>query len=166
MKEKAIGKKKKIIVLRCMLALLVVTGFLNIALNNSTSSAAINASNNLDTVASQNFFNSYRTERDMARNQEYLYYQVILDSANASDSAKMSAETSLAQLAAIKEKELLLEGYIKSKGFEDAVVSFTENFVNVMVSAESLTEAEVAQIVQVVQEQTSKSIDNIKIIPV
>lgn len=115
---------------------------------------------------SQNFFNSYRTERDTARNQEYLYYQVILDSANASDSAKMSAETSLAQLAATKEKELLLEGYIKSKGFEDAVVSFTENFVNVMVSADSLTEAEVAQIVQVVQEQTSKSIDNIKIIPV
>ena len=61
---------------------------------------------------------------------------------------------------------MLLEGYIKSKGFNDAVVSFTENFVNVMVSAQSLTEAEVAQIVQVVQEQTSKSIDNIKIIPV
>ncbi|MBQ7602679.1 MAG: SpoIIIAH-like family protein [Clostridia bacterium] len=165
MKEKISSKKKKIVVLSCMLALLVVTGFLNITLNN-TNTSAINASNNLETVSSQSFFNSYRTERDTARNQEYLYYQVILDSANASDSAKMSAETSLAQLASIKEKELLLEGYIKSKGFEDAVVSFTENFVNVMVSAETLTEAEVAQIVQVVQEQTSKSIDNIKIIPV
>ena len=165
MKVKLSGKKKRIIVLSCMLALLVITGFLNITLNNNTS-MAINASNNVDTITSQNFFNSYRTERDTTRNQEYLYYQVILDSANASDSAKMSAETNLAQLAAIKEKELLLEGYIKSKGFEDAVVSFTQNFVNVMVSAESLTEAEVAQIVQVVQEQTSKSIDNIKIIPV
>lgn len=165
MKKKLDGKKKKIIVLTSMLALLVVTGFLNITLNNSATTA-INASNNVETVSSQSFFNSYRTERDTARNQEYLYYQVILDSANASETAKTSAETSLAKLAATKEKELLLEGYIKSKGFEDAVVSFTENFVNVMVSADALTEAEVAQIVQVVQEQTSKSIDNIKIIPV
>ncbi len=165
MKLKLDSKKKKIVVLSCMLALLVVTGFLNITLNNNNT-AVIDASNTIENVSSQSFFNSYRTERDTARNQEYLYYQVILDSANASDEAKSSAETSLAQLAALKEKELLLEGYVKSKGFNDAVVSFTENFVNVMVSAESLTEAEVAQIVQVVQEQTSKSIDNIKIIPV
>ena len=165
MKKKLDGKKKKIIVLTSMLALLVVTGFLNVTLNNNATTA-INASNNVETISSQSFFNSYRTERDTARNQEYLYYQVILDSANASESAKNSAETNLAKLAATKEKELLLEGYIKSKGFEDAVVSFTENFVNVMVSADALTDAEVAQIVQVVQEQTSKSIDNIKIIPV
>ena len=165
MKIKLDSKKKKIIVLTSMLALLVVTGFLNVTLNNNNS-ATINASNNVENVSSENFFNSYRTERDTARNQEYLYYQVILDSANASDSAKASAETSLAKLAAIKEKELLLEGYIKAKGFDDAVVSFTENFVNVMVSADALNESEVAQIVQVVQEQTSKSIDNIKIIPV
>ena len=165
MKIKLDSKKKKIIVLTSMLALLVVTGFLNITLNNNNS-ATINASNNVENVSSENFFNSYRTERDTARNQEYLYYQVILDSANASDSAKASAETSLAKIAATKEKELLLEGYIKAKGFDDAVVSFTENFVNVMVSADALNESEVAQIVQVVQEQTSKSIDNIKIIPV
>ena len=165
MKAKLDSKKKKIIVLSSMLALLVVTGFLNITLNNNTT-AVVNSSNTVETVTSQSFFNSYRTERDTARSQEYMYYQVILESQNASESAKSSAESSLAKLAATKEKELLLEGYIKSKGFEDAVVSFTENFVNVMVSAETLSEAEVAQIVQVVQEQTSKSIDNIKIIPV
>ena len=165
MKIKLDSKKKKIIVLTSMLALLVVTGFLNITLNNN-SSATINASNNVENVSSQDFFNSYRSERDTARNQEYLYYQVILDSANASDSAKASAETSLAKLAATKEKEMLIESYIKAKGFEDHIIKFTENFVNVMVSADALSEAEVAQIVQVVQEQTSKSIDNIKIIPV
>ena len=164
MKFKLDSKKKKIIVLTSMLVLLVLTGFLNITLNNNTQ-AVVNTSNT-ETISSESFFNSYRTERDTARNQEYMYYQVILDSANASESAKATAETSLAKLAATKEKELLLEGYIKSKGFEDAVVSFTENFVNVMVSADALSEAEVAQIVQVVQEQTSKSIDNIKIIPV
>lgn len=69
-------------------------------------------------------------------------------------------------LAAKQEQELVLEGYILAKGFNDAVVSFTDNYVNVMVKSGELNEAQVAQIVEVVQEQTSKSIDNIKIIPV
>ena len=105
MKIKLDSKKKKIIVLTSMLALLVVTGFLNITLNNNNS-ATINASNNVENVSSENFFNSYRTERDTARNQEYLYYQVILDSANASDSAKASAETSLATRGIYQGKRL------------------------------------------------------------
>ena len=38
--------------------------------------------------------------------------------------------------------------------------------INVIVKATELQSSQVAQIVSIVQEQTSKSIDNIKIIPV
>ncbi len=156
-----VTKKKKIIVLSVMMGLLVLTGFLNITLNNSND--VVDTSG---TVSTANFFTSYRTDRDEARTQEKLYYTAILESASSSAEAKTSAEEALADIAAQIESELYLEGNIKAKGFDDVVVSMTENFVNVMVKSAELTDAQVAQIVQVVQEQTNKSIDNIKIIPV
>lgn len=157
-----ITKKKKIIVLSVMMGLLVLTGFLNITLNQGTGEAIHTGG----TVTSANFFTTYRADRDTAREQEKLYYTAILESASSTADAKTSAQESLANIASKIESELYLEGNIKAKGFDDVIVSMTDNFINVMVKATELTDAQVAQIVQVVQEQTSKSIDNIKIIPV
>lgn len=156
-----ITKKKKIIILSVMVALLVLTGFLNLTLNNH---AAITTGGQETNNAS--FFETYRVDRDASREQQSLYYKAILESQNATEEAKTQAQTNLDNLAGTSKKELALESLILAKGFEDVVVSFTENYVNVMVKAKELTEAEVAQIVDVVQKQTQKSIDNIKIIPV
>ena len=155
-----VTKKKKIVILSTMVALLVLTGFLNLTFNQQV------ASQTSGQTTTASFFETYRVDREAARDQQALYYQAILDSANSSATAKEEAEANISALAGKEEQELVLEGYILAKGFEDVVVSFTENYVNVMVKASELTEAEVAQIVQVVQEQTQKSIDNIKIIPV
>ena len=157
-----VTKKKKIIVLSVMMGLLVLTGFLNVTLNQSNDEVV----NTSGTVTSANFFSTYRTDRDVARSQEKLYYQAILDSANTTSDERTAAQTALANIASTIEKELYLEGNIKVKGYDDVIVSMTDNFVNVMVKASELNDAQVAQIVQVVQDQTKKSIDNIKIIPV
>ena len=157
-----VANKKKIIVLSVMMGLLVLTGFLNVTLNQSNEVVDTGG-----TVSTANFFTSYRTDRDLARDEEKLYYTAILESANSTQEAKDSAQTALSSIAAQIESELYLEGNIKAKGFDDVIVSMSSNFVNVMVKAEdNLTDAQVAQIVQIVQEQTNKSIDNIKIIPV
>ena len=89
----------------------------------------------------------------------------ILESASSTESAKESAQTALNNLAAIVESELQIESGIKARGFEDAVVSMTDNFVNVMVKGE-LTEDQVTQIYEIVNAQTGKSIDNVKVIPI
>ena len=156
-------KKKKIIVLVSMVALLVLTGFLNLTLNKQ---AVSTTSTEESSTLTQSFFESYRVDRNTSREQQVLYYQAVLESENSTDEAKQEAEMGLSQLVAKQEQELVLEGYILAKGFNDAVVSFTDNYVNVMVKSSELNEAQVAQIVEVVQEQTAKSIDNIKIIPV
>ncbi len=155
-----ITKKKKIVVLVSMVALLVLTGFLNLTLNKQSTTTVSTE------VTYQNFFESYRIDRNNTRNEQMLYYKTIIESSSSTTEAKQEAQTALSNLASKQEKELILEGYILAKGFEDAVVSFTENYVNVMVKAEKLNDQEVAQIVDVVQEQTGKSVDNIKIIPV
>ena len=157
-----VTKKKKIIVLSVMMGLLVLTGFLNVTLNQPNNDVV----NTSGTVTSANFFSTYRTDRDSARNQEKLYYTAILESSASSQEAKTSAETALANIASTIESELYLEGNIRVKGYDDVIVSMTDNFINVMVKASELTDAQVAQIVQVVQDETNKSIDNIKIIPV
>lgn len=156
-----VSKKKKIIVLSVMMLLLVATGFLNLTLNKQVSETQT-----VSTTETLSFFESYRMDRNTAREQQKMYYSSILESQSASLSSKQSAENSLNELAYKIERELILEGSIMAKGFDDAVVSFSDSFVNVMVKAENLTDSEVAGIVEIVQEQTNKSIDNIKIIPI
>ena len=64
------------------------------------------------------------------------------------------------------EMELVTEGLIKSKGFEDVVVTNSNSCINVVIKSKELTSSEVAQIVSIVQQQCNANIENIKIIPV
>ena len=63
------------------------------------------------------------------------------------------------------EKELVTEGIIRGKGFEDAIVTSSSSNVNVFVKSAELTSTEVAQITTVVTEQLGVEIDKIIIIP-
>ncbi len=152
------SKKKKIIILSVMVALLVVTGYLNIALNN-------NVSQPVSTNTNLSFYESYRADRETSRENAILYYNSIIASEASSAEAKELAEASRKELVDALEKELLIEGLIKSVGFEDAVLTTTSENINVIVKAEELTPAQVAQIATIVKEQTQKPLDNIRIIP-
>ena len=154
------SKKKKIIILTVMVALLVVTGYLNIALNNNVSQPT-SSNSNLD------FYASYRADRESSRQSAILYYEGIIADSTSSQEAKELAETKRQELIDALEKELLIEGLIKSVGFEDVVLTTTSENINVIVKAkaEDLTEAQIGQIATIVKEQTNKSLSNIRIIP-
>lgn len=155
------SKKKKIIILSVMVALLVVTGYLNIALNNNVTEQVSNQNSNLD------FYSSYRADRDASRESAILYYKGIIADETSSQEAKDLAEKSRQELVAAMETELTTEGLLKGLGFEDVVLTTTTDNINVIVKAkrEDLTDAQLAQIGTIVQEQTKKSPDNIRIIP-
>ncbi len=156
-----VSKKKKIIVLSVMMVLLVATGFLNLALNNSTPSQPTSGE-----ISSANFFTTYRADRQATRNQEILYLDAIISSETATAEAKQVAENKKVEIVKMMEQELVLEGLIKSKGFEDTIVTMTTSNINVIVKDATLEASEVAQIVSIVKDSTGKDIDNIKIIPV
>ena len=155
------SKKKKIIILATMFVLLVVTGYLNIVLNNNTTTIA-----NSENVVTGNFFTTYRTDRQSTRNEEIAYYDAIIASATSSSDAKTAAELKKQNLVSAMEMELVTEGLIKAKGFDDVIVTNSNNCVNFIVKSAELSSSEVAQIVSVVKEQANVSIENIKIIPV
>lgn len=154
-----LSKKKKIIIVSAFCLLLAITGALNIILNNNI----LNAN---EVVTTATFFSTYRTDRTDTRNQEILYLDAIIASSSASSEAKTAAETKKQQLISLMEQELVLEGLIKAKGFDDVIVSTSTSALNVIVKSAELTSAEVAQIVDIIKNQTTYSLDNIKIIPV
>lgn len=155
------SKKKKIIILATMFVLLVVTGYLNIVLNGNATTTT-----NSENVVTGNFFTTYRSDRQSTRDQEIAYYDAIIASATSSADAKSTAEEKKQALVATMEMELVTEGLIKAKGFEDVIVTNSNSCINVIVKSAELTSAEVAQIVSIVQEQSNIGLENIKIIPV
>ncbi len=159
---KSLSKKKKIIILSAMVALLLVTGYVNVALNSSLSTKVTETSSSTVTA---NFYANYRNEREATRTQEIQFYDAIIASATSSDEAKQEAEENKLALISQMEKELVTEGIIRGKGFDDAIVTSSSENVNVFVKSESLTSVEVAQITSVVTEQLRVEIDRIIIIP-
>ena len=93
-------KKKKIFILLGMAILLVVTGYLNIALNKATNE-------NLDNqVSSANFFATYREDRNYTRNLELEYLDAIITSTSSTSDYVATATSKKLALVAQMEKEL------------------------------------------------------------
>ena len=153
-----LSKKKKIIILAVMVALLVVTGYLNIALNNNVSVTQTSSS-------AVDFYAGYRADRQSSRETALMYYDSIIASADSSADAKTVASQKRQELIDAMEKELIIEGLIKGAGFEDVVLTTTTENINVVVKSSELSSSDVAKIANIVQQQTQKSLDNIKIIP-
>lgn len=154
-------KKKKIFILCGMLVLLAVTGFLNYKLNSANNTQTINT-----TTTSAGFFTSYKEDRIAARETQLDILNEIIDNQNITASEKTTAIQSKTELTQKIEAELILEGLIKAKGFEDAIITIGANYYNVIVkNAGELTSDEVAQILSVVTSETGCLASNVKIIP-
>jgi len=157
------SKKRKIIVLSCMIALLAVTAVFNFVLTTNT----VSPDDSLE-VNSANYFTQYRNERITTRNEELLQLDAVIASA-ASDSTEMSEALSMKmELTAITEKEMLLENLIKAYGFEDAVVviGLESDNVNVIAKSPELTTDDAIAIYSIISEEANVAPENVKIIPI
>lgn len=153
-------RTKKVIVLSVMVALLVATGVLNWALNDRLTADPVDAN-----VVAETFFAAYRSDREATRESEFLYLDAIISSETSSAEAKTAAEEQKLDLVERMEKELQLETLVKSKGFEDAIVTVSDSGVNVVVGAAEVTDAQAAQIYDIVQSETTFKAADVKIIP-
>ena len=156
------ANRKKIIVVCTMVALLIGTGCLNYFLNVKTS-----GNNNDDVVQEQeqSFFETYRTDRESTRNQEIAYLDEIIASASSTETAILDAESQKLNITSSMETELVLEGLIKAKGFEDCIVTMSTENVNIVVMDEDLTLEEAAQILNIVETETTFPAPDVVIIP-
>ncbi len=73
------------------------------------------------------------------------------------------AQRSKLDLVNAMETELTVENLVRAKGFSDVIVSIHQGNVNVVVGADSLSDEQVAQILDIVLRETGKSAENVKI---
>ena len=154
------ANKKKIIVLALMLVLLAGTGFLNYYLTTSNAEKA-----EANQTVNASFFDTYRTDRSVTRDEEFLYLNTIIASEASSDDAVTGAEGQQLALTTQAEKELILEGLIKAKGFSDCIVTMSTENVNVVVMDSDLTLEEAIMIYAIIVDETDYTADNIVIVP-
>lgn len=145
------SKKKKIVLLSVMVALLIVSGVLNFVLTDT------GIMDNYDDNEPLSVFSEYRENRVSTRDEEILILNSIISDPNSSEDAKASAEELKLQICKNMETELVLETQIKSKGFEDAIVTISTSSISVAVDQAEISSQEMAQILSIVVNETGKS---------
>lgn len=153
------SKKKKIVIMSCMVLLLAVTAVCNFLLTDKTASD--------DVIATANYFTEYRTEHTKTLNEQILQLDGIIADASQDSAAKEQALQTKLKLTDIVEKELYLESLIKAKGYENAVVMIgtdSEN-VTVVVEDDDFTTDDAVSIYTVLLEEVKASPENVRIIP-
>lgn len=103
-------------------------------------------------------------EQTRAKNKEALLN--IINAENLPESAKQDAVNSMIELTDITQKECAAEILLEAKGFADIVVSISGDVADVIVQANDLTEAQRAQIEDIVSRKTGIAAENIIISPV
>lgn len=91
-------------------------------------------------------------EQTRAKNKETLLE--IINNVNITEDQKQTAIDNMITMTEIAEKETSAEILLESKGFEDVVVSITDENVDVVVNASELSEAQRAQIEDIVIRKT------------
>ena len=154
--NKMLSKKKKIFILFGMVALLVVTGCLNLFLSKND--------DELQTTnySSASLLTSYRASKLETRNSMLELYDSII--ATSSDNTQITETNALiSNLAERMEEETILEGMIMASGYEDAVVTNADDSYTVMVKSDNFTSDDAAKILSILVKETGVSATNVKV---
>ncbi len=109
---------------------------------------------------------SARLLKEQTRSQNRSALLEIINSASADEASIQEATNSMIALTDLAEKETSAEILLEAKGFSEVVVSVTDGTADVVVGMSSLTDAQCAQIIDIVSRKTSVAEENIIITPV
>ncbi len=114
-------------------------------------------------VSVADFMADARLSREQVRASNKETLLEIIDSEAVSDEQKEAAINSMIELTEVAEKENATETLLQAKGFTDALVSIVDGQVNVVIAATSISEAEKAQIEDIVKQKTEMGTEQIVI---
>ena len=122
--------------------------------------AGANASDPKDT-----YFSSAVLSRQQARDEALEVLQTVLSSEDALAETKNEALADISRIALEIEKESNIEALVKAKGFEECVAVISGDAASVIVRSDGeLVQSQVAQIGEIVYEQTGILPVNVKIL--
>ena len=110
--------------------------------------------NNSGTSDENTYFSATLVSRQKARDEALEVLQAVVDNVEASETVKNEALAGISAIADEIQKEANIESLIKAKGFEKCVAVLNGEKASIIVKAESLQPAQIAQINAIVYEQT------------
>ena len=125
--------------------------------NNTVSTSSSNSKNNKDN------FSTSKLERDTMYSQMLETYENILNSSNSLETQKQSASEEIKKINDIKNKIMICENLIKTKGFEEVVIFANDDSISIIVEDEQLSSEEVAQIQNIISREMNAEVENIHI---
>lgn len=128
---------------------------------DGTPGEAVLTNGNVSSVAAQ-----AKVSREQVRSRNKETLQNIIDNKDISEEEKKDAINQMVQMTEISEKETAAESLLAAKGFSDAVVSITDEQADVIVGASELSDANRAQIEDIVTRKTGVAAQNIVINPI
>ena len=135
----------------------------NIAEVISTSNNELTQAMDAESTSKRNYFVEYRLSRDKLRAGMVDRLDEIVSNTQTTDVVRTKAQEEIIKIGNISEKELQIEGLVKSKGFDEALVFLTDNDIKVVVSKNELTEQDMVKILDIVKSETTFDSNNIKI---
>ena len=163
--------KKGIIALALLIVLLAGAIYLNIKLNNDQTSVmdVIGKEDEtgklepVDAKVYNDYFINFRSERNNIRAQEIDYLRSIISQQGTDKETLDNAQNRLLELVNNMEQEFSIENKIKARGFLDAAVLFKNGMVSVIIDGDSLTDEDVARILDIVKNETGIAAEQIRI---
>lgn len=114
-------------------------------------------------VAGMDSLSGAKLLKEQTRAKSRETFLEIINNTNIAEEQKQEAIDGMIELTDVAEKETAAEILLEAKGFEDVVVSITDDMVDVVVNTAELTEAQRAQIEDIVVRKTGMNPDAIVI---
>ena len=108
-------------------------------------------------VAGMDSLSGAKLLKEQTRAKSRETFLEIINNTNIAEEQKQEAIDGMIELTDVAEKETAAEILLEAKGFEDVVVSITDDMVDVVVNTAELTEAQRAQIEDIVVRKTGMS---------
>lgn len=147
----------------------------NIAANNGANTSKDIESNDIDitgepgeavfvnAVGTVDFVVEAKLLREQTRANSKSMLMEIVNNVNAGESEKQAAVSKITELADVADREMAAENLIAAKGYENVVVTVTDNAADVMIVSDSLSDSQRAQIEEIVKTKTNVPADKITI---
>lgn len=110
------------------------------------------------------YFAVFKANRDATREKELQYLSEMIADKNTDSEKLVAAQDQKLALIDAMEKEMVIEGLLAAKGFTGVAVTVKQGSVNIVVDRESLSDTEVAQILDIAISETGEPAGNIKIL--
>ena len=143
--------------------------------NNENVEAEAVASNDEDDEAGKavfvnssndtSYFVQAKLEREQARAKQKDILTEMINNENIEQDKKANAADEMLKIQERIEKETASEAMIEAKGFKEVYVRIDDETVDVVVNKAELSEAEIAQIEDIIKRKTGASVDQIRISP-